>query len=394
MAYADKTIRFVVNPAVVNPAWYQAANDQQWSALTAGPAPQLSNVDPCPAGNCSYTGSTGFESVCSAYVGAAASSESLIIAFQGGHHDYAGNGVYEYMFSEDVPRWYRRVDPSTSVQEDVGYYSDGRPAARHGYKSDCFIPTLSGSSNGNRYFAAFGGSTWGSGNTTTSLAASWQRGTSAPDPQSFWPNSTPGTHNYDAYVCWDPVTERVWKRDGSYPTYTYALRSMDPRTKAWTTHGSTVAGSFPNGAYLSSMVDPIRRVMVMCYRAQIVVTDLEHPNEAGRVYAVSGLPASGNGGFAYEQLSGKWVQWSGGSTLRTITPPANYRSGDGSTSNSLNASASYSAVTVTPSAGATPTSEQGGGTHGRFSYIENPRGFCVVNATNQPVYFFKCATSL
>jgi len=69
------------------------------------------------------------------------------------------------------------------------------------------------------------------------------------------------------------------------------------------------------------------------------------------------------------------------------------RTGDGSPRNQLNASAVYSAVTLNPG-GATPSAEQGTGTHGRFAYIVNPRGLAVVNAVNQPMYFFKCATAL
>ena len=392
MATADKTIRFIVSAAPSAPAWYQAATDKQWTSLTGGPAPQLSNVNPCPGGGCSYSGNTGQASVVLANVGATASPDSMIIAFQGGHVDYAGNEVYEYMFSEDVPRWYRRVDPSTSVQIDTPYYADGRPTSRHGYKFDCFIPPLSGSSNGNRYFSAASAHTYGNANGYK-YASSWQRGTNAPDPQSFWPNQLPGGNHYDSYGCWDPVTELVWWREGSAPMNNYRLYTFDPRTKAWTQRSSTVGGSFPDGAFPSAFVDPVRRVMVMLWRGNIVVTDLARPNDVGRVYSVAGLPTDGTDGSLYEPLSGKWVQWSGGSTLRMITPPANYRTGDGSTSNPLNASASYSSVVVS-AGGVTPTDPPGQGCHGRFAYIENPGGFAVVNAVNQPMYFFKCATAL
>ena len=104
MATANKTFRFVVGAGLSNPAWYQSATDKQWTSLTAGAAPQLSNVNPCPGNGCSYSGNTGQASVILANVGATASPDSMIIAFQGGHADYAGNEVYEYMFSEDAPR--------------------------------------------------------------------------------------------------------------------------------------------------------------------------------------------------------------------------------------------------------------------------------------------------
>lgn len=375
--------RGYVPPPLEVPAWYSSATASQWSALTGGPADTLSSINPCPANNCSYSAVEGQAGVIDDWCGAAASRHSLIIAAQGGHLGYAGNEVYEYVFNVATPRFHLRVNPSTSVQQEVGYYADGKPTSRHGYAHDCFIADYAGA-NGDRWIAPLAIAVYGNGGGTSPQVASYNRKTGTYDAQGTFPDY-PGLLTYDTFVGYDPVTHKVWVQEGPGGLALWRLFSLDVATKTWSTHGQSTA--MQNAQNMASFVDPVRRLLVGHNGDKLYVRDLAFPNDSGRVYTVTGL--SGNA-IDYEPVSGKWVSWNGGKTLRVITPPSNYRTGDGSLSNGLNASATYSiGQTITPADGATPSAANANGTYGRFRYIANPRGFCVVNRVNEPMYFFK-----
>lgn len=363
------------------PTWWTSQTTSEWAALSGGSAPTLDDVNPCPAENCSYSATEGQAGLVDDWCGAAASPNSLIIAAQGGHLGYAGNELYEFVFDEESPRWYRRIDPSTSVQQEVAYYADGKPTSRHGYAHDCFIGT---GTNGNRWFSHHGSAVYGNGGTHVADAASWPIGTSSYEAQDAFPDF-PGDTLYDNFCAYDPVGHKVWVQEGGL-NGNWRVFSLDIATKTWTTYGSS-STALQDGDYMAALIDPVRRVIVGQTGNTLYIRDLAFPNDSGRVYTVSGL--SGNA-IAYEPVSGKWVSWNGGKTLRAITPPSNYRTGDGTTQNGLNSSASYSVgQTITPSGGATPTSANTNGTYGRFNYIAKPRGFCVVNSTTESMYFFK-----
>lgn len=364
-----------------DPAWYAAANTSEWLALNGGAADTLSAVNPCPANNCSYSSVEGQAGVIDDWCGAVASPYSLLICAQGGHLGYAGNEVYEFVFNTTSPRWHRRVEPSSSQQENVAYYADGKPTSRHGYRHDCYIAA---GTNGSRWYAPYGYSAFGNSPGTFAPGASYVLGSSGYDPQGTFPNF-PGDINYDAYTAYDPVGHKVYVQETGLVSGLWRLWSLDVATKVWTQHGSS--GVLQDGAYIGAFIDPIRRVFVGQSGNTLWIRDIAFPNATGRAYTVAGMSGSA---IAYEPVSGKWVNWDGGKTLRVITPPSNYRTGDGSTSNGLNASASYSVgATISPSGGATPTAPNSNGTYGRFAYIAQPHGFCVVNATNQSMYFFK-----
>lgn len=326
--------------------------------------------------------------------GASATATSLVNVLAGGHTSYDGNEAYEFNFNTAAPTWERHTNPSTNIRRGVPYYPDGKPATRHKQGMECYIPPLAGSSNGNRVFMPFGWSLAGTGNEHTNVAASYEVTARAYDPQGFFPNfpRSPGAGGfwYTALVAWDPVTEKCWI-DCGYPNILY---SFDPRTKTYTQYadgGLVLDGTAPD-SYPSQFVDPVRRVLVYWTGANIVLRDLMYPATARSVKRpVSGAPTGRTGcGFQYDPVTTNWYLWAGGKTLYVITPPANYRTGDGSPSNPLNASANYSVTqTITPSGGATPGPLNQQGTFGRFNYIAKPRGFCVVTSRSTPMYFFK-----
>jgi hypothetical protein len=69
-------------------------------------------------------------------------SNEIIIAGAGGHSDSADNRVVSIRISDDAPKWVQRMAPSTSVQMDVPYYTDGKPISRHLYSSLQYVAPL------------------------------------------------------------------------------------------------------------------------------------------------------------------------------------------------------------------------------------------------------------
>lgn len=376
-----KQITFAISAS--GTAWWDSATANQWLALTGGAADTLSVIDPCPTNNCSYSGIEKQISMVADWCGGAASSNSMVIATQGGHGNYGGNECYEYVFNVATPRWFRRIDPSTNVPTDVGYYPDGKPSSRHGYKHDCWIGP---GTNGNRWFAPLAFAVWGNGNTHVPLASSWQQGSASYDPQGTFPDF-PGLLDYDDCVAYDSAQHKVWVQEGGL-TGNWRVYALDVATKTWTTYATST--QMQSSQLCSGFIDPVRRLFVIQSGSSLFIRDLAFPNNAGRAYTVSGMSGVA---IAYEPVSGKWVNWDGGKSLRVITPPSNYRTGDGSTANPLNASATYASTVLTPAAGATPGSAQPLGTYGRFAYVANPAGFCLVNSTTTPTYFYKLPAS-
>ncbi len=122
--------------------WYEVPNSR------------MSSVDPCPARNCSYSGSSGQDSVIRSWGGGAYDSQrDRLIVWGGGHSNYAGNELYAFDVNSET--WLRLTQPSTSIQQDVSHYSDGKPSSRHTYgdlqydpNNDWFVSLNAGSTYG------------------------------------------------------------------------------------------------------------------------------------------------------------------------------------------------------------------------------------------------------
>lgn len=62
-------------------------------------------------------------------------TSEIVIAAAGGHHDGADNRVVSLALGDDAPQWITLHESSTEFVEDVAYYPDGLPSARHTYHS-------------------------------------------------------------------------------------------------------------------------------------------------------------------------------------------------------------------------------------------------------------------
>lgn len=62
-------------------------------------------------------------------------TSEIVIAAAGGHHDGADNRVVSLALGDDAPQWTILHESSSEFVEDVAYYPDGLPSARHTYHS-------------------------------------------------------------------------------------------------------------------------------------------------------------------------------------------------------------------------------------------------------------------
>ncbi len=152
---------------------------------------------------------------------------------QGGHTDYFGNEVNRIQLGTDAPAW-AQVKASTAwasglIVDGAGYYSDGTPAATHGYQNHHHIAArgwivrvgstavpLNGGSNAECVVYDIA--------TNAYLAANTMPDRTAPT-SAEWP-------------CWkDPVTENLYFCEG------YAVRRWVQSTNTW---DASALGTFSN----------------------------------------------------------------------------------------------------------------------------------------------------
>lgn len=370
------------NELPTKPTWYVNMTDLTWAEMSAGSTPRMADVDPCPANNCTYTATEGQNGVVDDWCGAVVTPNAMLVLQQGGHFGYAGNEGYKYTADVPTPGWARPLNPSTSVQEGVPYYADGRPTSVHGYNHSCFIgPGV----NGNRYFAHAQINVFDDvGGVNFPDASSWVLDAADYEARDTYPDF-PGNLAYESFCDYDRAHHRVWIQEGLAGGTSWRLFSLDAATRTYTTHGAWPAGYTPGN--IAAMVDPVRRLLVGINGSTLNIRDLARPGDAGVAYTVTGLSCQG---IKYEPRSGKWVCWNGGKDVKVITPPSNYRTGSGGLTNPLNSSATYSVgQTLSPVGGATPTAANANGTYGRFNLLLEPFCLIAVNSVDQNVYIFK-----
>jgi len=115
-------------PAPSVPAWLVGAALFQWVQIP-NTIHMGSPADPTDTGGASSRSNARL-----AYSNIARDNGTrIIIAATGGHADYSGNEVTGIDLGVDAPTWSLLMARSTSVQQNVPYYADGKPTSRHGY---------------------------------------------------------------------------------------------------------------------------------------------------------------------------------------------------------------------------------------------------------------------
>jgi hypothetical protein len=208
----------------------------------------------------------------------------------------------------------------------------------------------------------------------------WSAGPNAPF------NGFPG-----GFCIFNPLTQSVWYQPtgGSTPR----LQEYRPATNSWTSYPVDVnEDRDPTPA-----IDTRRNLLVSVGKVSntsttpysILLYDLARPSDKPIRIKTTGPNTIENSrfpGFVYDPVNDQFVGWSGGTGIFTLKAPADPKTGTWVWSQlQLDAG---NKVVPTNVAGL----RQAGiviGTFGRFRYVPSQQGVIVVNAGDEPVFFFK-----
>ncbi|NND64814.1 MAG: hypothetical protein HKM24_02510, partial [Gammaproteobacteria bacterium] len=124
---------------------YDAIAEGEWAEVSCN---TMDDIDPCPAGNCVYSGSgnaTDQAAVVGNWNGGAFAENhgqlGTYIAYGGGHFAYHGSEVYEFDLQT---RMWTRSEPSTAtpINTTYGEWADGDPLAPHTYNRVGYHPNM------------------------------------------------------------------------------------------------------------------------------------------------------------------------------------------------------------------------------------------------------------
>lgn len=379
------------------PSWVTAIASQTWGAI---PGNTLSDIDPgqsatytATPGSEAWRGTGGLAASMTAWNGACHDSATgrLFQCAEGGHTDYAGNGVYVWTLNQEAPAWSMILPPSGAIgqpavadyndaAEATGEYSDGRPRSWHGYNGHVWVPGLGpvmAGQTAQHYSGVIGPRRVVKFDPTTGAAT---YGTAA---------SATGNGSSIA-ACFDSTrgtSGSIWRRWHG----TAYLERYDIAADSWVQAGSLEAWSGANSLTYLSGHDCLLIGNGHGYAggAQSIAGGFLVFDCATATYytpTFTGAPSLGtahNGGIWPGEVQPIWIQskgaayaW-GNATSRTeilrLTPGANPRT-DAWTVDTL------------PVGGGnthTPTAAQTNGTHGRVGYWADADALYVDNAYNQ-----------
>ena len=325
---------------------------------------------PWPAGV--HQGSTGVQSIMSAWSGGAYDTKrDRLLVFGGGHSNYSGNELFA--FSVPDLKWTRLTDPSLRVDREAlietsGYYPDAQglpderqPRSRHTYGALQYVPSID-------KLCAFGANAFyprGSGGKNTDCfdadTKQWQRQADAFTPAQI-----------SAY---DPLTGHIWTHGGAHQAF---LAHWNPLTNVWTKRSTTYGHwEYRN---MTADIDLKRRKLVGAGGGKVYSWDLTKPGLIPVVPltttgATDILNTASNapGGFVYDPVSDTFVAWHGGANVYTLHPDTLL----------------WQRRTPAPTNTVTPTGVAANGTFGRFRYMPRYNAFIVVNSVNQNVYLYR-----
>jgi len=297
--------------------------------------------------------------------------------YGGGHADYAGNELYKVRIASDSADWLMVRPPTGAVgnegvlddgQELTGRYFDGRPRSTHSYNRPVYIPAtgLAIGTLGNTYRVSEG--------TREFLQFDAAKGEPTYGPNAPFGNPTSSAAAYDS------LRHCVyWRTSG-----TGAVQKYDLDTQEWSTvqtSGPTAGtvGSGDCGIEFAADLDCLFLIIgESTYRAMDCAT--------GAMSSIT-LEGSPVGAVLRGSCRPRWVPnlrafacWDNTTdtgVINLVSPP------------SENIFSSAWTVSQLPVTGSTvPTVKTQWGTFGRFFYSRKLNGFGVVNATNQPIYFY------
>lgn len=383
------------------PAWVTNAAVGRWGVVPA--ANKLSDLNPQnnPALNPNYPapppwGST-HRAITDAWCSMSLDPAGSLWVWGGGHADYGGNEPYKLDLMQAAPQWVMKRPPSGSLlapATDVaidgspagiaasatGFFSDGRPRPTHTYGAHVYVP--------------------GKGMVIANLRYCWPH-VNGPLKAVYYDEAAGDwgllsdytalgdVSGYGVGSCYDSKRNCVWLlSDGSYN-----MVKIDVATGIATRHGavdgwvqepvtlrydadSDLVFIMSSGVYAASL----RRVSVFS-----PVTDTIYVPPAFTGAGPAGFnPTYLGDGAAWDSVGQRWLIWNGSITDRTQIATMTKPAGDPR-------STAWVLGTLGTDAGNTvvPPVALANHTFSRFTYIHS-MGICVlVNATSEPVYFFK-----
>lgn len=158
-----------------------------------------------------------------AWGGGSQMGTKFYIGMSGGHLDGASNAMFSIDMASNSPAWSLLNTPSSSVQQNVTHYSDGKPSPAHvGWQVHC-VPER------NRFFRFGSYATYGNGGFHTSKVDAFDL----------------STNSYDAADTWATPSAPIQQGGASNPSCkdtsgnVYVLRTYDGNLYKWTQSTAT-----------------------------------------------------------------------------------------------------------------------------------------------------------
>jgi hypothetical protein len=294
--------------------------------------------------------------------GAFDTNRGRLIVWGGGHRAYGGNEIY--VFDVNTLQWTRLNDPSPNPLDNVTYQPDGNPSTRHTYQYIEHIPSV------DRFYTFGGAGHYGDGNYGTWNVDRFNFDTGAWETQRAVLPSVGASIGHAAY---DPVEGVVYYRASANAQ----LIRYDPATDTYTSHGPLQ----PIPYYGILAVDPKRRILVIIGQGYQAKWDLNNIDAGYSSFSTSGpttLINSGLLGVVYDDVTDKFVGWTGGTTVYTLDMDT----------------LTWTQVAAAPTNSVNPGGPASTGTYGRWRYVPSKNAFIVVNSVNLNVYFYKLSAAL
>lgn len=364
----------------VRPSWRRAMAAQTWAQV---PGNTLADINPAndPEINPNYPGTPewsigDFNRMISAWCGMAIRKRDSALSnvLSNGHGDGAGNDIYENSLERDICDWRMVRKPTGSLpdsvitndgQESTGLYADDRIRATHSYSTPVHIPGMGWG------LVAHGASAWSAqGPNGKPVIIDEHSG----ELIRYGANTSVISDEMNG--CYDPVRHCFW----GHPRGGSQVRQYDIATDSWSlgpSFGSTSGSAqltyldgedlifVRRGSGTWAIFDPSDRTLTTITSTGTGILDST---------AQDALPAW----CEYDRCLYLWDNSTDTDKLTKIAAPADLKSG------------TWVVSTVTPASEnqVVPTAKTGAGTYGRFGYSKRLDGFYLINAVDQPIYFF------
>ncbi|MEZ4223257.1 MAG: MYXO-CTERM sorting domain-containing protein [Polyangiaceae bacterium] len=339
----------------------------------------IDDLDPCPAGGCSFSAVEGVSGTIDDWCGGAFASGygtlGGLVVWGGGHNGYFGSEVY--VFDLQTGLWKAASKPydngGSSVApecNDKGVYPDGSACPAHTYDRVDYHPST------NQFVIMSGTPDPVCGGCDDGYVHTFDLGTAKWSLGGKIPNMQPATGALSAY---DPKRDVFWYLSayGASP-----LRKYDLKVGAWSEHGSAADYVDIDG---NAIYDPVHDLFLYVDARgshELYAFDLANPSADGVKLATSGDTDIMNAdklGFEWDPPSGQAVAWDDGADVYVLEAP----SGDWK-------SGTWTWTRFPPDASNTVVPKRGlNGTYSRFRYAASVNAYVLVSTTGGPVWAYK-----